>query len=51
MQSLDFYFKQTQANIGSLKDSLDKLKESDPDQYDKFSVAIKSTIGDSIADL
>ena len=49
MQSLDFYFKQTQANIAKIKDSLDKLKESDRNQYDKFSVAIKSTIEDDIS--
>lgn len=51
MQSLDFYFKQVQADIQQLKNSLVKLKESDPEQYAKFAPVLTKTLSDAVAGL
>jgi uncharacterized protein (DUF2147 family) len=51
MQSIDFFFRQAQANIQNLKDNLGKLKASDPEQYDKFSGMIKKTLTGNLEDL
>lgn len=51
MQSLDFYFKQVQSDMQHLNSSLKKLKESDSEQYDKFSAVLKKTLNDGISEL
>lgn len=51
MQSIDFFFRQAQANIQNLKDNLGKLKASDPEQYDKFSGMIKKTLTGNLEEL